>query len=60
MPAVNRSKHYRMLRKAGFNSKDANKFKDYSLQYVEKLCALNIKFKQHMKLEMLKLGVKHD
>ena len=60
MPAVNRSKHYRMLRKAGFNSKDANKFKDYSLQYVKKLCALNVKFKEHMKQEMHKLGVKHD
>ena len=60
MPAVNRSKHYEMLRRAGFNSKDANRFKDHSLQYVEKLCALNKKFKEHMKIEMEKLGVKHD
>jgi hypothetical protein len=49
-----------MLRRAGFNSKDANRFKDHSLQYVEKLCALNKKFKEHMKIEMEKLGVKHD
>ncbi len=49
-----------MLRKAGFNSKDANKFKDYSEGYVKKLCDLNIKFKEHMKIEMQKLGVKHD
>lgn len=59
MPANNRSKHYRMLRKAGFNSKDANKFKDYSEAYVKKLCELNLKFKKHMELEMQKLGVKH-
>ena len=60
LPAVKRNKHYRMLRRAGFNSKDANKFKDYSEQYVKKLCDLNIKFKEHMKQEMQRLGVKHD
>ena len=49
-----------MLRRAGFNSKDANKFKDYSEQYVKKLCDLNMKFKEHMKQEMQRLGVKHD
>jgi hypothetical protein len=49
-----------MLRRAGYNSKDANKFKDYSLQYVEKLCALNIKFETHKKAEMQRLGIKHD
>jgi len=49
-----------MLRRAGFNSKDANRFKDFSLEYVKKLCALNKKFKEHYKEEMLKLGIKHD
>jgi len=49
-----------MLRRAGFNSKDANRFKDLSLQYVEKLCALNVKFENHKKVEMQRLGIKHE
>jgi len=60
LPAVNRSKHYEMLRRAGFNSKDANRFKDFSLEYVQKLCALNKKYKEYFKEEMQRLGIKHD
>jgi len=49
-----------MLRRAGFNSKDANRFKDFSLEYVQKLCALNKKYKEYFKEEMQRLGIKHD
>lgn len=41
--------NYRKLRLAGFNSYDANKFKDYGDHYVEKLIRLQEQFKQHMK-----------
>jgi hypothetical protein len=49
-----------MLRRAGFNSKDANRFKDYSYEYVVKLCNLNKKYKAYLKEEMQRLGIKHD
>jgi len=59
MPSNKRVLNYHRLRRAGFNSKDATKFKDYSEEYVLKLCKLNIKFKEHMKQEMEKLGINH-
>lgn len=59
MPSNKRHLNYHRLRNAGFNSTDANKFKDYSEEYVLKLCRLNIKFKEHMKQEMQKLGINH-
>lgn len=41
--------NYRRLRLAGFNSHEANKFKDYGDQYVEKLINLQKQFKEQMK-----------
>lgn len=52
MPSNNRNLNYRKLRRAGFNSKDANKFKDYGDQYVEKLIRLQEKFKIEMEKEL--------
>lgn len=49
MPSNNRKMNYRKLRLAGFNSYDANKFKDYGDQYVEKLIRLQEAFKKQMK-----------
>jgi hypothetical protein len=49
MPSNNRKLNYRKLRLAGFNSYDANKFKDYGDQYVEKLVRLQEQFKLSMK-----------
>lgn len=52
MPSNNRNINYRKLRLAGFNSHDANKFKDYGDQYVEKLIRLQKEFKKQMQEAM--------
>lgn len=49
MGSNNRKMNYRRLRIAGFNSHEANKFKDYGDQYVEKLINLQKQFKEQMK-----------
>ena len=58
MPSVNRQKNYEALRKAGFNSSDANKFKDYSTEYIIKLVDLQRRFNAAKAKELEKLGIK--
>jgi hypothetical protein len=59
MPSNNRRMNYHKLRKAGFNSHDANKFKDYGDQYIEKLIRLQEQFKKEMQIALKKKVVNH-
>ena len=56
MPAVNRSENYRKLRRAGFTSEEANRFKDYSAQYIEKLLRLQKLYYEELKRLQLESG----
>jgi len=49
MPSVNRKENYKRLKEAGFNSYEANRFKDYGTSYVTKLINLQLKFKEELK-----------
>lgn len=56
MPAINRSENYRKLRRAGFTSEEANRFKDYSTQYIEKLLRLQKLYHEELKRLQLESG----
>jgi hypothetical protein len=56
MPAINRNENYRRLRRAGFTSYEANRFKDYSEQYIDKLLHLQKLYHEELKRLQLESG----
>lgn len=59
MPSINRTKNYQKLRRAGFTSVEANRFKDYSDMYIDKLVRLQKLHKEAIKKELQEIGVKY-
>lgn len=60
MPSENRNENYRRLRRAGFSSVEANRFKDYSIEYVDKLIHLQKLYKTAMQEKLKELGLKYQ
>jgi DNA topoisomerase VI subunit A len=56
MPAINRKQNYQKLRRAGYTSEEANLFKDYSAQYIEKLLNLQKLYREELKRLQLESG----
>ena len=59
MPSINRQTNYQRLRRAGFTSVEANRFKDYSTEYIDKLVHLQKLYKQEMEKKLKELGMKY-
>jgi hypothetical protein len=59
MPAVNRNTNYRRLRRAGYTSEEANRFKDYSTYEIDKLVDLQRLFKEHLIKLQKERGLKY-
>lgn len=59
MPAENRNENYRRLRRAGFTSVEANRFKDYSTEYIDKLINLQKLYREDMQRKLKELGMKY-
>jgi uncharacterized HAD superfamily protein len=59
MPAVNRHTNYRRLRRAGYTSEEANRFKDYSTYEIDKLVDLQRVFKEQLVKLQQERGLKY-
>jgi uncharacterized HAD superfamily protein len=59
MPAVNRQTNYQRLRRAGYTSEEANRFKDYSTYEIDKLVNLQKLFKEHLVKLQKERGLKY-
>jgi hypothetical protein len=59
MPSVNRKYNYERLRRAGFTSEEANRFKDYSTNEIDKLVNLQKLFKEHLIKLQKERGLKY-
>jgi hypothetical protein len=59
MPAVNRHTNYRRLRRAGYTSEEANRFKDYSTYEIDKLVDLQRLFKESLLKLQKERGLKY-